>query len=797
MTQTATNRIERLKERTINARRKVSIEQARLVTEFYRDHAALGRPALRARAFAHVCRHIGITIDSDELLVGNRTDGIRAGVVFPEAAVAWYDRELDSLPTRPQDQFEVAPADVHEFRAEIFPFWRGQTLEDHVYRACGEDIAEIGIVAKINQRDHAQGHIIPDVAAWLRLGPCGLRAIARAQIKAGGKNEFLECVDAALSGAQVFIRRYAALARALAVDDPANAENLIEIAACCERLADGVPRTFRDALQSVWFLFVLLQLESNASSFSPGRLDQYLLPYFENDMQAGLIDEPGALELLECLWIKFNQIIYLRNTHSAEFFAGFPIGFNVCIGGQTAEGRDAVNRLSYLCLQAQEQLGLPQPNLSARLHAGTSAEFLEACVRVIGMGGGMPQVFNDESIVAALQRQGISHADAMNYGVVGCVELSPQGNCLGWSDAAMFNMVKALELALNHGRCLLTGEQVGPDYGGLDSFGSFNKLEAAYAQQMKHFIERMMNVCARIDRLHAELLPSAFLSSVIDGCMQNGCDVTGGGAKYNLSGIQGIQVANVADSLAALKFAVFDNRGAGAVSPESLLHALRNNFAGCEALRQMLLNKAPKFGNDIVEVDLLGAKWARWFAEEIERFTNARGGPCQTGYYTVSAHVPMGRNCGATPDGRPARAPLADGGVSAVYGRDEKGPTALLKSVARLPFEMAGNGALLNMKFLPSFFATAPDRVLFAALLRGLVQLGIHHAQFNVVRREDLIAAQTEPDKYRHLTVRVAGYTAYFTELAGDLQNEIIARTTFGTANGQGEKLFLTTNEHE
>jgi formate C-acetyltransferase len=391
----------------------------------------------------------------------------------------------------------------------------------------------------------------------------------------------------------------------------------------------------------------------------------------------------------------------------------------------------------------------------------------------------MPQVFNDTSIVPALERQGIAHADAMDYAVVGCVELSTQGNSLGWSDAAMFNLVKALELTLNHGRCLLTGAQLGLDLGGLDTYQSFAQVEEALAEQVRHFVARMMDVCRVVDRIHAEVLPTPFLSSVIDDCLARGIDVTAGGATYNLSGIQAIQVANLADCLAAIKHLVFDE---GCLAGADLLEALRRDFADDEPLRRMLLSRAPKYGNGVAWVDDLGAQWAERFALAIEPYVNARGGRCHMGLYTVSAHVPMGKNVGATPDGRLAGAPLADGGLSAVYGRDERGPTALLQSVARIPSIYASNGSLLNMKFLPAFFATPEGRTKFVALLHTLVHLRIHHAQFNVVRAEDLIAAREHPELHRHLTIRVAGYTAYFTELANELQQEIIARTSYGEA---------------
>jgi len=774
-------RTERLKQRLLAEPRYVSIDQAKLVTESYKLTEGEHKVCRRAKALAHVLHHLPIRIAPDELIVGNRTPTSRAGVVSPEAAIAWVDREIETLPTRPQDRFEVRDQDIRDFRETILPYWRGKTLEDRVYGCLREDIAPIVTVVKINQKDHAQGHIIPNVRKWLAVGPAGLLEQARHFLTCCSEEQrpFYEGVATALSGCLEFLNRYGRLAdeMARATDDFGERENLLEISRVCRKLAGQPPGSFREAAQSVWFLFVLLHVESNASSFSPGRLDQYLWPYLDTDLGSGSLTLDAALEILEGLWLKFNGIVYMRGADDARYFAGFPIGFNICIGGQTSERTDATNPLSYLCLKAQEHLGLPQPNLSARLHKNTPQHFLEKSARVIGLGSGMPQVFNDESIIPALMSQGVNISDAIDYAVVGCVELSTQGNYLGWSDAAMFNLVKVLELALNNGRCMLTNAQMGPQTGYLPEFRTYESFEAAFETQMDFFIERMIAACGTVDSIHAEVIPSPFLSSVIDDCLEKGVDVTAGGATYNLSGIQGIQVANVADSLAALKQCVFEDRG---VPADHLLDALKKDFAGWEPLRLHLLNHVSKYGNDVEWVDNLGARWARLFAQKVARHRNVRGGKYHTGFYTVSAHVPMGKNVAATPDGRRARTPLADGGLSAVYGRDQKGPTALLHSVSRIDSRLGSNGTLLNMKFLPDFFQTAEDIGKFAALLRGLVRLNIHHAQFNVVRKEDLLKAKENPDAYRHLTIRVAGYTAYFTELAEDLQDEIIARTTFG-----------------
>ena len=770
------NRVKELKKAMFAQPRYMSIEQARIVTRVYQNNPGLPRNIQRALALKEALQQIDICITPGELIVGNRTTGVRAGVVFPESGLSWVEREIETLPTRPQDRFEVRAEDVKEFHTDIFPFWKGKTLEDQLQERIGGEMKAIGKVAKINQTDHAQGHICPDTARWLALGPVGLCALAKAEQATHPENAgFYEGVVMALEGASMFMRRYAELAEQMA-EQAKNADELHEVARICRKLADTPPESFHEAVQAIWFLYVILQMESNASSFSPGRMDQYLYPFYKRDVERGIITEEDALELIECLFLKFNQIVYLRSSGSAKYFAGFPIGFNIAVGGQDENGQHAENELSFLFLRAQEHLLLPQPNLSARVFEGSTDHFLTRCAQVVGKGSGMPQYFNDEGVIPALMRQGISESDARNYAIVGCVELTTMGNTLGWSDAAMFNLVKALELALNDGRCLLTGKQMGAHTGTLKDFETYEDVEHALETQIDFFFKRMINCCEVVEKAHAELLPSPFLSSVINDCMECGVDVTAGGAHYNLSGIQAIQCANIADSLAALKQLVYEEK---AVSRDALHQALLTNYENDDLLRVRLLRKAPKYGNDIEWVDAIAFKWAKLFADRLAGYRNVRGGPYHMGLYTVSAHVPMGLNVGATPDGRKALEPLADGGMSPVYGRDQKGPTAVLKSVARVHSEFGSNGTLLNMKMLPSIFATAGGVAKFVNLIRAMIRLKIIHVQFNVVNREDLLNAQKNPELYRSMTIRVAGYTAYFTELAPDLQQEIIERTEF------------------
>ncbi len=780
-----------IKRRLVERPREIDVERARYATASYKATEGEPMPIRRAQMLMHLAQHLSITIEPDEIIVGNRSLKPRMGIIAPEGAVDWIDRELEILPTRPQDRFQITPEQIAELRGDIFPYWRGQTVEELVAARVPPQIrrAVQGRAFSLNQTDHAQGHILPDVETWLALGVSGLRArVQAAQTRPDRQGEqaqiHYQAALLALDAAETYMRRYAALARAQAADTPAGAPGaarraeLEQIAAVCDRVASEPPRTFHEALQATWFLFVLCQVESNASSFSPGRFDQYMLPFLLRDLDDGRLTLDAAQELLEFFWLKFNEIVLLRSSSSARYFAGFPIGFNLAVGGQHADGSDATNVLSYMCLRAQADIGLTQPNLSVRVHAGSPQELLEAAAFVIGKGSGMPQIFNDEVIIPAQVNRGLPLEEARNYAVVGCVELSTPGKALGWSDASMFNLTRVLELTLFGGRDPQSGERIGLPTPPLDQMRSFAELEAAYDAQLAHFVELMVQGCNIVDALHAEVLPSPFLSLVIADCIDRAQDVTAGGARYNFSGVQGVQIANVADSLAAVKQAVFDEQW---VTAGGLLDMLRRNWEGGEVLRRRLIHRVPKYGNDDERVDAFAVRWGNRYCALVEQYPTVRGGSYQPGFYTVSAHVPMGVHVGATPDGRHAGTPLADGGLSPSAGRDRRGATAVLHSVSKLNLKLASNGTLLNMKFLPSFFEGAEALPNFARLLRGFSALHIPHVQFNVVDAETLRRAQAHPEEYRSLVVRVAGYSAYFTELDKALQDEIIQRTEFGS----------------
>ncbi len=521
------------------------------------------------------------------------------------------------------------------------------------------------------------------------------------------------------------------------------------------------PQTFWQACQLFWYMNIILQYESNASSLSLGRFDQYMLPFYQTSLTQGE-DAAFLKELLESLWVKCNDIVLLRSTSSARYFAGFPTGYTALLGGLTENGRSAVNVLSFLCLDAYQSVQLPQPNLGVRTNALIDTPFLMKTAETIRFGTGIPQIFNDEVVVPAFLNRGVSLEDARDYSVVGCVELSIPGRTYGLHDIAMFNLLKVMEICLheNEGNAALTYE------------GLLEQIRA----KISHYITLMVegsNIC---DIGHRDWAPVPLLSSFISDCLEKGRDITDGGARYNFSGVQGIGIANLSDSLHALKGMVFEQQR---LSFDELLSVLKANFATPEGekVRARLINRFEKYGNDIDEVDNISAELLRHYCKEVEKYQNPRGGYFTPGSYTVSAHVPLGSVVGATPDGRFAGEQLADGGLSPMLGQDAQGPTAVLKSVSKLDNTLLSNGTLLNVKFTPATLEGEAGLRKLADFLRAFTQLKLQHIQFNVVNADTLREAQQRPQDYAGLVVRVAGYSAFFVELSKEIQDDIIRRT--------------------
>jgi formate C-acetyltransferase len=536
---------------------------------------------------------------------------------------------------------------------------------------------------------------------------------------------------------------------------------------------------------------------------SPGRFDQYMYPFYKDSVVNGGIHNDQANELLDCLWVKFNEVCKLRDEGFAKGFGGYPMFQNLNVGGQAVDGSDATNALSYACLDATIRTRLPQPSVSIRVWKGSPETLMHKGAELARTGIGMPAWFSDDAIMASMQRRGVTQDDARNYCILGCVEPNVGGKTLGMHGAAFFNLVKVLEITLNNGMC--DGIQVGPPTGNASKFGSIDEMLIAYQRQMAHFVKLMTTAINELDRAHAEGSPLPYQSSLICSCVARGISAQEGGAVYNMTATQGVGVANVADALMSIKHLVFEKKS---LSMEKLMALLDCNFAtgnrkdamssitsekcayvtessSCapvvrhdegEYYKQMILNCVHKYGNDFEEVDELARAVALIYCQEVEKYNNARGGTFMTGLYPVSANVPMGKVCGATPDGRCAGEPLADG-ISPAPGRDKNGPTAVLNSASRLDHTFAGNGALLNQKFHPSAMEGEQGLANLSSLVRAYFSNKGSHLQFNVISRETLLDAKKNPENYRNLVVRVAGYSAHFVNLSSDIQDDIISRT--------------------
>lgn len=759
-----TNRTQRLKDALFASPREISLERALLYTASHQQTE--GEPVItrRAKATAYILDHVNIAIRDEELIAGNRTVKPRAGIMSPEMDPYWLLKELDQFATRPQDRFEISDEDKQTYRDVLYPYWENRSMKDFINSQMTDEVKiAVGTqIFSVNQTDKGQGHIIIDYPRLLNNGLGALVEELREHCARDPHNTFYAAALILLEASQRHILRYAALAEELArVSDASRREELLTIAGISRHNAQHKPQTFWQACQLFWYMNVILQYESNASSLSIGRFDQYMLPFYQASISQG--EEPAFLkEILESLWVKCNDVVLLRSTSSARYFAGFPTGYTALLGGLTENGRSAVNMLSFLCLDAYQSVQLPQPNLGVRVNELIDRPFLLKTAETIRLGTGIPQIFNDEVVVPAFLNRGVSLEDARDYAVVGCVELSIPGKTYGLHDIAMFNLLKVMEIAMqeNEGNAAL----------------SYEGLLEHIRVKINHYIALMVegsNIC---DIGHRDWAPVPLLSSFISDCLESGKDITDGGARYNFSGVQGIGIANLSDSLHALKGLVFEQQR---LSFDELLAVLKANFATPEGekVRARLINRFEKYGNDIDDVDNISAELLRHYCKEVEKYRNPRGGQFTPGSYTVSAHVPLGAVVGATPDGRFAGEQLADGGLSPMLGQDMQGPTAVLKSVSKLDNYLLSNGTLLNVKFTPATLEGDAGLQKLADFLRAFTQLKLQHIQFNVVNAETLREAQQRPQDFAGLVVRVAGYSAFFVELSKEIQDDIIRRT--------------------
>ena len=808
--------------------------RAKLITESYKETE--GEPIItrRAKAFAHILHNIPIIIRDNELIVGSSTIAPRGCQTFPEFSYEWLEAELDTVATRTADPFEIAEETKAELK-EADKYWKGKTTSELATSYMAPEAIkaiEHNIFTPGNYFYNGVGHVTVKYWEVLETGFEGIMEKAQKELDGcsvgdgnyARKSHFLEAVILSCKAVIDYAGRYAKLAQEMAAQtsDPVRKQELFVIAENCSRVPAKGAQNFYEACQSFWFVQQLLQMESSGHSISPGRFDQYMYPYYKKDMEAGTITREFAQELMDCIWVKLNDLNKCRDAASAEGFAGYSLFQNLIAGGQNKEGEDVTNDLSVMCIQASMHVHLPAPSLSVRVWNGSPHEFLIKAAELTRTGIGLPAYYNDEVIIPALQNRGLSLEDAREYNIIGCVEPQKAGKTEGWHDAAFFNMCRPLELVFSNG--MDKGEMVGIPTGDVTQMKTFDEFFDAYKKQMEYCISLLVNADNAIDVAHAERCPLPFLSCMIDDCLKEGKSVQEGGAVYNFTGPQGFGIANMADGLFAIRKLVYEDKKvsmkelkealawnydkgldaqsagdmtemimkamqkAGRNVDASTAEGLLKTFMGMKPGEQKtqrfkeihdMIDEVPKFGTDIPEVDYFAREVAYTYSKPLQKYNNPRGGKFQAGLYPVSANVPLGGQTGATPDGRYAHTPVADG-VSPSAGKDVKGPTAAATSVSRLDHFIVSNGTLFNQKFHPSALSGREGLEKFVALIRGYFDQKGMHMQFNVVDRQTLLDAQEHPEKYKHLVVRVAGYSALFTTLSRSLQDDIIRRTEQG-----------------
>ena len=829
-----TDRITRLVEHLYAKMPEIESARAVLVTEAYRQYENEPMVIRRARAFEHILKNIPIIIRPEELIVGSSTIAPRGCQTFPEFSYDWLEAEFDTVATREADPFYISEQAKKDLK-EANSYWKGKTTSElataymapQALQAMAHNIFTPG-----NYFYNGVGHVTVKYEEVIRDGYEGIIAKAKAELAKcnvsdgdyATRSHFLEAVIISCQAVITYANRYAELAikEANACKDPVRKAEFEKIASNCRRVPAKGARSFYEACQSFWFVQQLLQMESSGHSISPGRFDQYMYPYYKKDLDEGVITREQAQELIDCIWVKLNDLNKCRDAESAKGFAGYSLFQNLIVGGQDAQGIDVTNDLSFMCIEASFHVFLPMPSLSIRVWNGSPQDLLIRAAELTRTGIGLPAYYNDEVIIPSLMSRGLTLEEARSYNIIGCVEPQVPGKTNGWHDAAFYNMCRPLELVFSNG--MDCGEQIGPKTGDVENMTSFEEFFEAYKTQMNYFISLLVNADNAIDQAHMERMPLPYLSSMVDDCIVRGKTFEEGGCVYNFTGPQGFGIANVADALYAIKKLVFEEKKvsmadykkalqfnfgkevnhlvvgqlAGKVAREFAEKGIRpNSDAVAKATQEILkqsvtaqdkkkfeeilrmIDSVSKFGNDDDEVDMMAREAAYTYTKPLLQYKNPRGGQYQAGLYPVSANVPLGAQTGATPDGRLAGTPMADG-VSPSAGKDANGPTAAANSVSKLDHGIASNGTLFNQKFHPSALSGEAGLDNFVNLIRAYFEKKGSHIQFNVVSRETLLDAQKHPENYKHLVVRVAGYSALFTTLSKSLQDDIIRRTEQG-----------------
>ncbi len=779
-------RVAKLRQQSLDARPTISTERAELLTEFYRqtEGQLLSAPMRRALAFQYLLEHKTIYIGDGELIVGEKGPAPKAVPTYPELCCHTL-HDLEVLDSREKVSFAVSAETRRVYEETIIPFWQGKTMRELIFQEMTpewKDAYEAGVFTEFMEQ-RSPGHTVLDDKIYHR-GMLDFKAEIRRRLasldyfgdpEAYAKQEELKAMAVCADALIRFAERHAEKARTLAAvePDPQRKRELERIAAICTHVPAHPPRDFWEALQYYWFVHLGVTTELNPwDAFCPGHLDQHLYPFYERGLADGTLTRESAEELLQCLWVKFNnQPAPPKVGVTAQESSTYTDFVQINIGGLRPDGSDGVNELSYLMLDVIETMHQVQPNPSVQVSKKSPDRFLKRVAEVIRVGMGKPDLFNADLVVQELVRQGKSVVDARQGGTSGCVETGAFGK-EAYILTGYFNMPKVLEITLNNGLDPRTGRRIGLETGDPTTFETFDDLFDAYRKQLQHFVDIKIRGNNVIERLYARYMPAPFLSLLTDDCIATGRDYHDGGARYNTTYIQGVGVGTMSDALSAIRYHVFDR---GDLTMAELLRLLATDFEGEERLRQLLLNRTPRYGNDDDYADEIMRRVFEAYFAAIDGRPHTKGGEYHINLLPTTCHIYFGSVTGATPDGRHAGTPLSEG-ISPVQGADRHGPTAVIRSVAKMDHARTG-GTLLNQKFTPQVLKGEEGLEKLVRLIRTYFKLDGHHIQFNVVDAATLRAAQRHPEQYRDLIVRVAGYSDYFCDLSEALQNEIISRT--------------------
>ncbi|WP_075572098.1 glycyl radical protein [Megasphaera coli] len=782
-----TERIQAAKDNYINSKPHISYERARIWTEAYKKTEGESPIIRRAKAFKSVCEQLVVTIFPGELIVGAVGEFRKCGILTPEFSWTWVDEEMDTFSERVQDPYEMTEEQRRFVRKHIFPYWKGRSLEEAYLAQLPKEIAKVAVDTGIIDIDskwrQSVGEITPDYEDGLF--PKGFRGIIE-ECKAKKrmlhlsrpgdreKTEFYDSVISVSEGLIILARRYADKADSLARSekDTIRKGELKEIARTCRHVPEFPPKSFREALQMIWFYQLGGILMENPLSLNPGRFDQYMYPYYQYDIKHKLHDDEGILELIECYWLKLSEWVWTISANTADFFAGYNQFQNLTVGGSDRNGKDATNELSYLALKATSEVKTHQPGLSVRISGDSPRKFIDAVMELVAQGTGFPAIHSDKTGYRMLKNLGYETADARDWNNCGCV-VPHFRKTFEWTSTVNVNFSSALEYATNGGKSRLTGKRMGLALKRTRKFKNYEEIEDTFFKQFDNLIAISVAGTLVAQKLQKMMIPRPLFSALFGECLESGRDLVDGGAKYNIGPVlTGIGLAETANSLAAIKQLVYVDK---VCTADELLNALDQNWAGYEKLRALAI-KAPKYGNDDNFVDDIARKIANHFYEETRKYTDIYGSRFTSAFMGISNFIPTGRVIGATACGRKAGEPISEG-VSPVAGTDISTPLAAMRSAAKMNQDIHSGGTLLNIRLGHELVGTKRGRSNLAAAVLAFFDMGAFHVQFNTLSTETLLDAQVHPENYRDLLVRVAGYSTQFVHLSKILQDSIIRRS--------------------